>query len=394
MKDITANQHYVPRCYLKHFANDSVKTKKSKIITNFFKFNDSLLKENIPIKSICSKNYFYGKDNSTEKFFSSLENDWSFTLNKIVDSNNFTLTPNEILQIKNFIIWQFSRTLGSLNHHQASFLEIIKYFPEHIKSTLDISIDFVLEITTMIQNILNDLSILIIKFNTTHSLITSDNPVININPLTPNSCGFGNIGCSILLPISPNTLIVLYDSKLYNINNNFMISTNEDDVVKLNKYQTLNSEELIISNNLDMLQLQATDTELLQRRSEILKEDKVEKFQPNPSMNPILFGLANKSVFYYYDLSFLKLPKNLTKINTIFRHPLPRIFTKEAYDSLKFFTYLPAKINRHLPDCYNTKEAKKQKSKYLSFIEDYWNIPLNDRTILPKNFTSLGFKKY
>ena len=60
---ITKNQHYVPRFYMKPFSivkNEG--TKKEKALISFYQFKDNLLKDNIPTTSVCSEDFFYDED--------------------------------------------------------------------------------------------------------------------------------------------------------------------------------------------------------------------------------------------------------------------------------------------------------------------------------------------
>ena len=64
---ITKNQHYVPRFYMKYFSNiRNAGTKKEKVLISFYQFKDNILRENIPTTSVCSEDYFYGQDGKTE----------------------------------------------------------------------------------------------------------------------------------------------------------------------------------------------------------------------------------------------------------------------------------------------------------------------------------------
>ena len=72
---ITVNQHYVPRFYMKHFANvKNVGTKKEKVLNSFYQFKDNMLKKNIPI---CSEDYFYDQGGKIEKELANMEIRWS-----------------------------------------------------------------------------------------------------------------------------------------------------------------------------------------------------------------------------------------------------------------------------------------------------------------------------
>ena len=71
---ITEDQHYVPRSYLKNFASVIGTGKKERALVSFYQFDKELLKEEIPTKSICYKSYFYGEDGKIEKDFSIQQN--------------------------------------------------------------------------------------------------------------------------------------------------------------------------------------------------------------------------------------------------------------------------------------------------------------------------------
>ena len=78
---ITVNQHYVPRFYMKHFANIiNAGTKKEKVLISFYQFKDNLLKNNIPTRSVCSEDYFYDQDGKIENALADMETKWSMAL--------------------------------------------------------------------------------------------------------------------------------------------------------------------------------------------------------------------------------------------------------------------------------------------------------------------------
>lgn len=47
---ITKNQHYVPRFYMKYFSNiRNAGTKKEKVLISFYQFKDNILRETYPL---------------------------------------------------------------------------------------------------------------------------------------------------------------------------------------------------------------------------------------------------------------------------------------------------------------------------------------------------------
>ena len=90
---ITINQHYVPRFYMKYFANI----------------------KNAPISSICSEDYFYDQDGRIENALAVLETMWNKALKNAIDDN---LTADDIESIKEFVLHQIVRTKAMLSHNR------------------------------------------------------------------------------------------------------------------------------------------------------------------------------------------------------------------------------------------------------------------------------------
>lgn len=81
---ITKNQHYVPRFYMKPFSmikNEG--TKKEKVLISFYQFKGNLFKDNIPTSSICSEDFFYDEDGKIENKLAEEENKWASIISKI-----------------------------------------------------------------------------------------------------------------------------------------------------------------------------------------------------------------------------------------------------------------------------------------------------------------------
>lgn len=76
-EQVTVDQHYVPRFYMKNFSDIIGGGSKEKMLISFFQFNGELYREKIPVKSICYKNYFYGEDGVLEKKLAKKEGIWA-----------------------------------------------------------------------------------------------------------------------------------------------------------------------------------------------------------------------------------------------------------------------------------------------------------------------------
>lgn len=247
---ITEDQHYVPRLYLKNFATVISSGKKERALVSFYQFDKSLLIEDIPTKSICYKSYFYGEDGKIEKDFSEKESKWAKVLKDIIGMKSYDLTFEQEQLIKEFSVYQFCRTVASHNFVKSSAKELLtahvtsqyhfspddeiisrmvaKKVDEDIKPTL--LIESCQELVTAID----DLQITVIHFNTAERLITSDMPVLILNPFSVRGVGMSTIGIFIIIPVSPHVAVGIYDKKVYQKCYPYMETSNETDVINLN----------------------------------------------------------------------------------------------------------------------------------------------------------------
>lgn len=121
---ITKNQHYVPRFYMKYFSNiRNAGTKKEKVLISFYQFKDNILRENIPTTSVCSEDYFYGQDGKTENSLAEMENRWSIAFKNV---NDDAFAEGDIESIREFVIYQISRTKAMLSHNREMVTNVME----------------------------------------------------------------------------------------------------------------------------------------------------------------------------------------------------------------------------------------------------------------------------
>ncbi len=396
-QNIPIDQHYVPRSYLKNFSKIIGEGRKEKNHVCFFQFSGELYKENIPTKSICYKHYFYGEDGILEKSLSVQEGKWSKVLKKSCQMQRYDLDQSDEADIKEFAIYQFARTLASLNFTKSTAKDILS---ECIKARFNIPIDSTIEkllldkvndsvdpsmlidICNHILADLNDLKIAIYKFKTTHKLITSDAPVIITNPFSISSAGFANIGIFILFPISPDTLVTIFDAKIYGKARSFVELSNEQDVINLNKYQIISAEERIIALNRNDLENAIRSDNALDVRNEYLSKSKLTVATDHAGT---MFGAKSRSMPYKFELSFCSLPKNIRKIAPDCRGTYQRKYTEDAWiKSLVMVYRLPSLLKRDYN--FTDEEAeyrRKEYSKIRIFLENYWELSRDKTSISP-----------
>ena len=397
-EQITIDQHYVPRFYMKNFAIIKGEGKKEKSFISFFQFDKKIRRENIPTKSVCYEKYFYGENGNIEKMLAAKEGKWGKTINKIVSKPEEKLLSEDMLLLKEFGVYQYGRTLAMFNYNKQAISDILtdsfSNFNPHVDSEMirekvddkiqnEMFASQIVELSNEVVNELNDLGVTVIEFETQGKLITSDMPVVMTNPFSIDNAGMANVGVVMMYPISEKVLILIYDSKIYTSLKQYMKDDNEEDVVSLNKYQVLSAEERIMSDKLENLVAIMQDRDVCEKREKFREKKKVDSSYDGVGT---FFAMHSRSMKYSFPISFFKLPRAIRKIPVECREAFRRKYDRDTRIALLCRIYrLPdlLKDNKDFPK----SEIRKQKegySKLLKFMDDYWEVPITERTITPE----------
>lgn len=397
-EQITIDQHYVPRFYMKNFAIIRGEGKKEKSFISFFQFDKKISRENIPTKSVCYEKYFYGENGNIEKMLAAKEGKWGKTINKIVSKPEEKLLSEDMLLLKEFGVYQYGRTLAMFNYNKQAISDILtdsfSNFNPHVDSEMirekvddkiqnEMFASQIVELSNEVVNELNDLGVTVIEFETQGKLITSDMPVVMTNPFSIDNAGMANVGVVMMYPISEKVLILIYDSKIYTSLKQYMKDDNEEDVVSLNKYQVLSAEERIMSDKLENLVAIMQDRDVCEKREKFREKKKVDSSYDGVGT---FFAMHSRSMKYSFPISFFKLPRAIRKIPVECREAFRRKYDRDTRIALLCRIYrLPdlLKDNKDFPK----SEIRKQKegySKLLKFMDDYWEVPITERTITPE----------
>lgn len=387
---ITKNQHYVPRFYMKPFSiikNEG--TKKEKVLISFYQFKGNLLKDNIPTSSICSEIFFYDEDGKIENKLGEEENKWGSTILKI--NRDDVLMASDIKNIREFTAYQISRTKAMLVHNQDTVTTILTdvlynqnsdlnkfVINEMVKKKVEseITSEYNLDFVNDILSTTDDLKMIILENKTDIAFFTSDVPVIIVNPLGIHRAGLGDVGTVIFFPISQKKMVMFYDSKLYG-----KIAEEIQDsecIYTFNKYQYISADERILALNSIEFEKFIQDKELNTFR---------EKFHISAKTTTSYDGIGtfmaakSRSIQYYLDIPILKLPKSLKKIPRDFRETFPRSYNFETRRAILCRVYRE-------PDFIKEEKFKnywRQMQKYakilLKYLDYYWNTPKEDCVI-------------
>ncbi|MEF3080578.1 DUF4238 domain-containing protein [Winogradskyella poriferorum] len=265
-----ANQHYVPKFYLRHFSylNNLNQIGVFNTKSEFF-IKDGKLKKQ------ASKKYFYGKDGVLEDFYQNLENILAPLVLKYIQNENipkqFSSEQSDMLHL---IFTMESRNPMRVNLMRQTLLEQ-KDRVDKIDSTFynqekqDILNQFVKNENLhkiMLDNLKGrvmlamDLNFKLLKNTTNHPFITSDFPVVKYNQFMEsqnwfdgmNYNGSGWIGQQIFFPLNEQYLLIIFDSDIYKVGNrkeSVVEISNTNSVDSLNILQFLNCTNNIFFNH-------------------------------------------------------------------------------------------------------------------------------------------------
>lgn len=220
------------------------------------------------------------------------------------------------------------------------------------------------------------MGMVIIENKTLIPFITSDVPVIIINPLGIFRAGLGDIGEVIFFPISETKAIVFYDNKLFGKIPN---EINKDDIVHtFNKYQYISADERILSSKSTIFEKYIKDEELNENRM---------KFHSTQKTNTMYDGFGtfiaakSRSLRYYYDIPIFKLPKQLRKIPVDFRETFSRKYSYEQRRALLCRVYRKPDFISDVKEASRWKKTQEYSKVLLDYLDYYWKTPKEDRVI-------------
>ncbi len=248
-------QHFVPQFYMRNFSPDG----KS---FSLYIIKEARVISRSSFANQCYDEYYYGEDLEWENTLARMESQWSISIKKAIQNEN--LNNDEIDVLKEFIVYQLIRTRGQNQHITKECLADVlhatcrrlgilayKDHPVVMKEASKVAenVNRPEEWLSYIKSrarIVDDLSVLIVDYDTPNALISSDNPVIIFNSFLKDSLHLSYMGIVMVCPISPSRLLVLYDSKLYPrfASVRQIRSRNNDEVIKLNNLQFQNAERI------------------------------------------------------------------------------------------------------------------------------------------------------
>jgi Protein of unknown function (DUF4238) len=255
------NNHFVPRSYLRRVSSLSERQ------IGLYNIPSDREVEGAPIRSQCSRDYFYTKDPSHENRFAVLEREQARILDAIIRS--VTLPPvgsDDRKLLDTCLMFQASRTARAvansnhlanefgkamLKHHfeRTSRYDLLEYLPK-AKITINNAVFDSIRQHLLMTTLIEDLNCTLVVNRTAEDFLTSDHPVTLCNSLPASinndrSVGFASRGLIILYPIAPHALLMWSDAEVYRVagDNNVLTLSNPREVVDLNLVQFTSADE-------------------------------------------------------------------------------------------------------------------------------------------------------
>jgi len=242
-------QHFVPQFLLKNFASDSERRRIS-----LFYLPGSKVVKGASIKDQAYRKNLYGSDQNLEEYFRAVETKVSAIIDRIISTENIDLTPGEETMLKHLVSLQINRTPEQISGLQSQFDKMMKIVLRHDPRVKDYLKDITIKITSpyhflfvialRVTPALFDLKVSLLKNGSEEEILIGQHPAVVSNPVLylkqwPGSLqGVASKGALILLPVSPQHAIALYDRRRYGLRNFERIGVlSHGDVGKINTLQ-------------------------------------------------------------------------------------------------------------------------------------------------------------
>ncbi|AEA44124.1 DUF4238 domain-containing protein [Fluviicola taffensis] len=258
-------QHFVPQLLLRHFSTD-----RDKKLINIFNSDSKFYKSNCPLKSQGQESYFYGEDGIIENALGELESNAAPIVSNII--SNKTIPKRDSLDSQNLFLFSMLlsfRTKNTVKHMNEvvdkPFQEIKKLdsrFNDNKYDNIHVGLKnpAAFSLSMISKEVLNayDLGLKLIVNKSNKKFITSDHPAVLYNQFLEERkhpgghLGIFTKGLQLFFPISPECMLVYYDTWAYKVGNkkdNIIYTQNSSDIDQLNFLQMVNCTEMIYTND-------------------------------------------------------------------------------------------------------------------------------------------------
>lgn len=241
------NQHFVPKVHLRPFTLDG-----ENMAINLINITGLAPIENAPVKNQCSRDYFYGKDPKLESAINFIENHYGEVV-RMLERGYPSVDGRVTIVLARFIYLQYLRTEAASRAMSEMVLAL------HDVPGSDIPLpsmrDAMLEAVQAAMHhyreamqIVDDLTLCLVRNRTDVPFITSDDPAVLTNwlhlerrPKALRSFGPKSAGAIFLLPLTSNLCAIMFDNAVYACDHQsgWIELDRPEDIAALNAHQIL-----------------------------------------------------------------------------------------------------------------------------------------------------------
>lgn len=254
--------HFVPKLHLRAFAADRELVERPKLIHLYNLKNNFALSE-VKLADQCQKHRFYGPTDDLEDAFMRLENEVAPLLRTIASTERLPQPQSaEFYRLLSFVALQAIRTTAAAETAESIVDKLAKlmFHPLAREAGVDVtkarlrpSNPALLSLGSYgaILTVLGDLCAHLVCARGKQRFITSDNPVVRYNQYCEElqdtgSIGWARSGLLVFFPLSPSSVLILYDREVYKVGkpgSDHTAEVSDSDVQQLNLLQCVSAAE-------------------------------------------------------------------------------------------------------------------------------------------------------
>jgi hypothetical protein len=248
--------HFVPRFYLKNFESEPRRI-------HMYNLERQRAFSNVSLRDQCYQYRFYGKTDEVENELMEVEGKMAPIIRETIERRILPLHGSkEHYGLLAFAVLQALRTAAAADEVRTSseqFTEAVfgpavefgGMAPEDVPSSIDDPVELMLGMMGDILTIASDLQMHLVCTGRHAHFITSDNPVFQYNfycegTKGKGTLGWGQHGFQVFVPLSPSTLLVVFDPRVYKLGSRRFSVTDpipNNDVDTLNRMQLIGASE-------------------------------------------------------------------------------------------------------------------------------------------------------
>jgi hypothetical protein len=318
--------HFVPRFFLKAFQSEPKRI-------NVYNLRRRMSIENVSLRDQCYQHRFYGQTEDLENALMEMETKMAPVVKETAERQ--VLPPPDSpgrVWLAAFILLQSLRTTAAADRVKTSGDQLMEaIFRPGVESREKSELEqahaefqdpVLLSLLSLGQGlpVISDLQMHLVAASGASRFVTSDNPVFRYNLFCEGTkgrgtLGWGQHGFQAFVPLSPRTLVILYDSRVYKVGSrsSSINEATDDDVRTLNRMQFASASENVYFNDWRI----ATQMEQLHQQTQRIRDSggtRVFEYIDEQNELQSLLHSYEQMVNFRLSLSFLSIRRDARRV--------------------------------------------------------------------------------